>query len=69
MKDAAVIGAVGVVVNVVTMIAICYGADALATSVFPPAAAVAPFCPAIAEGTGALVGTGTAVGAVKALAK
>jgi len=27
--------------------AICYAADAAATTVFPPAAALAPFCPAL----------------------
>lgn len=56
--DAAVNGTVTIAVT----LAVCYGADALATSVFPPAAALAPFCPVLAGGTGAVVGTGTAVG-------
>lgn len=63
LMDEAAKTAVDVVVTTGTWIAICYGADALATSVFPPAAAVAPFCPVIAGGTA------TAVGAVKAFAK
>jgi hypothetical protein len=41
--DAAVIGAEGVVGGA----AVCYTADAAATTVFPPAALLAPFCPVL----------------------
>ncbi len=45
-----------------TPLAICFAADAIATGVFPPAAALAPYCAALAipVGTGGAVASGAA---------
>jgi hypothetical protein len=45
---------------------ICYGADAIATAVFPPAAILAAYCPAIGAAAG---GGGTVVQGARAFAK
>ena len=50
--------AVEATVAFVTVVAICVGADTLATSVFPPAAALLPYCP----GVGGAFAGGVAVG-------
>ncbi|UNU25847.1 hypothetical protein [Microcoleus vaginatus] len=50
--------AVEAAVAYVTVVAICMGADSLAASVFPPAAALLPYCP----GVGGAFAGGVAVG-------
>jgi hypothetical protein len=50
--DSVANGAISTVGFALGATAICFGADALATSVFPPAAFLAPYCPGIGTAIG-----------------
>ena len=58
VEEAITIEAIKAAVSFLTVVGICVGADTLAASVFPPAAALLPYCP----GVGGAFAGGVAVG-------